>query len=144
VDLDAEFARTLVLQDQEEERQRLSQPQRGYGQTYETSSQSAGVGRGQDANQLPYQARVRRNPPRPQENPFYASGMGQQQSQQQQQQRGYTQARAQSPQHAGQGEGNPPGMLAFEEKVERFAEGEWDGSSRLFPNDEERMARQIF
>ncbi|KAK4687875.1 hypothetical protein P7C73_g2252, partial [Tremellales sp. Uapishka_1] len=90
VDLDAEFARTLQLQDEQEYRERRAQPPP------------------QPVAELPYQARVRRAPARPQQGSYDQRGAQYQQQRDQQQQY-----------QDGQ---NPPGMLLVEEKLERFAE----------------------
>ncbi|WVQ86081.1 hypothetical protein IAT38_008249 [Cryptococcus sp. DSM 104549] len=100
VDLDAEFARSLALQDQEEERRRQEREQ-----------QSGGFGGGVGSGQLPYQPRVRRaRPPAPQQahqpDEFY-------------QPQGYGQGQGYGQRQEGE---NPPGMLAMEDRIERFAE----------------------
>ena len=89
-DLDAQFARSLAMQDEQD-----AQARRGAG-----------------GGQLPYQPRVRGNRPRPQQGDdqfssdyqgYRDQGFGNQQ---------------------GQNGQNPPGMLAVENKLNEFAEGE--------------------
>jgi len=92
--MDEEFARALHIQEQEEMRQ---QPSR----TRTTANAIPAV--------LPYQPRVRRPRP-PQPDPYAARDYGIDQ-------------RYQEP-PAGHGPGgDPPGMIAFEEKLGQFAEG---------------------
>jgi len=95
--LDEEFARSLVMQDEQHQNQYRAPP----------PQQQQGI---PSADQLPYQARVRRNRPIPDQ---YQS----------QPQGGSSWDR--------QGGDNPNGMLAVEDKINKFAESEFC-SCRIF------------
>jgi hypothetical protein len=91
-DLDAQFARSLAMQDEQDAHAR----------------QGAGSG------QLPYQPRVRGHRSRPQHGNDQFS----------QDDQGWTGDQGHGHQQQGQNSQNPPGMLAVENKLNEFAEGE--------------------
>lgn len=91
MDLDEEFARSLVMQDEQNQNQNQYQPR---------AQQQQGI---PTADQLPYQARVRRARPVP--------------DQYQSQPHGSSWDR--------QGGDNPNGMLAVEDKINKFAESKF-------------------
>jgi hypothetical protein len=90
VDLDEEFARSLVMQDEQHQNQNQYRPP--------APQQQQGI---PSADQLPYQARVRRT--RPAQDQYQSQRQG-----------GSSWDR--------QGGDNPNGMLAVEDKINKFAE----------------------
>lgn len=96
VDLDAEFARSLQLQDEEEYRTSRSRYEAAHGSANSTMSQG----------ELPYQPRVRRSRPS--------------------QPQGFSQPEVDNrfAEYESRNDGeNPPGMLYMEERLEKLAEG---------------------
>lgn len=96
VDLDAEFARSLQLQDEEEYRRSRSRYEAAHGSANPTQPQG----------ELPYQPRVRRA------RPSQSQGASQPE----------VDGRFAEYESTRDGE-NPPGMLYVEERLEKFAEG---------------------
>lgn len=103
VDLDAEFARSLQLQDEEEYRRSRSRYEAAHGSANSTMSQG----------ELPYQPRVRRSRPS--------------------QPQGFSQPEVDNrfAEYESRKDGeNPPGMLYMEERLEKLAEGGLSGAGR--------------
>jgi hypothetical protein len=99
VDLDEEFARSLVMQDEQHQQNRSTH-------RLQPGVQQQQAGFIPPADQLPYQARVRKARP---------ANQGQD---------GQWEPPARDEQRRAPGTENPPGMLAVEDKINRFAESE--------------------
>ncbi|KAK6905429.1 hypothetical protein I203_106258 [Kwoniella mangroviensis CBS 8507] len=118
VDLDAQFARSLQMADEESYRQ----------QQAEFHSRVNSGNNPPPAGGLPYQPRIRRG----QRQPAQAQPYSEQDLFYQNRDQGLDDRYGQQQQRDGNEGQNPPGMLAFEEKVEKFAEAGKQTLNSLF------------
>ncbi|CAK9785283.1 hypothetical protein CC85DRAFT_285328 [Cutaneotrichosporon oleaginosum] len=123
VDLDAEFARAIALQDEEEARQLRRDARGGRGPAAPSNASRL-------PEVLPYQPRVRK-PRRPVADPYESENARAQE----------LQDRYDPPPGQGQNQGElPPGLIAFEEKVTAMAETGRQTFNRFFNNAKAKYA----